>query len=210
MTSVTTAIAMRVQTTGKPLYLNLGSGPRGLDSARWVNIDGYPDRNVHYLVDFSRPLPIPDDSFDGVFSEHVQEHFTLQDGIALLSECLRVLLPGGRIRLIMPDAEKILRTYLDNPTLLVSRRPVESGEAMESVNSFFRQRYEHQCLYDFGLARNALESAGFVEVARVTFGTGACPQEMILDDPKYQWESLYIEARKPHAAAAVSTADTQG
>ena len=181
----------------RPLYLNLGSGPRGIDSPHWVNIDGFPDTNVQHLVDISRPLPIADSSFDGIFSEHVQEHFSLEDGIALLKECHRILVPGGHLRIIMPDAEKIMRAYFESPAELMSHRPALSGVAMETVNDYFRQRYEHQCLYDFSLARFALERAGFSGVARSSFGKGNSPGEMIVDDPKYAWESLYVEAAKP-------------
>jgi predicted SAM-dependent methyltransferase len=178
------------------LFLNLGSGPRGVDSPHWMNIDGYADVNVQHLVDFSRPLPIPDNSFDGIFSEHVQEHFSLEDGIALLRECHRILAPGGCIRIVMPDAGKVMRTYFENPAELMSHRSTPTNVAMATVNDYFRQRYEHQCLYDFDLARYALETAGFPEVTRSEFGEGRSPREMIVDDPKYAWESLYVEAVK--------------
>ncbi len=180
-----------------PLYLNLGSGPRGIASPNWINIDGFPDTNVQYLVDISRPLPVPDGSFSGIFSEHVQEHFSLEDGIALIRECHRVLAPGGYLRLIMPDGRKVMRAYFDDPECLMDHRPAPSGHAMETVNDYFRQRYEHQCLYDFSLARYALEKSGFANVVQASFGEGQCPKEMILDDSKYAWESLYIEAVKP-------------
>ena len=48
-------------------FLNLGSGPRGSDDPRWLNIDGYRDRNVHLLADFAQPLPFDSATFDGVF-----------------------------------------------------------------------------------------------------------------------------------------------
>lgn len=189
-------IARQVAMSPRPLYLNLGSGPRGVASPHWLNVDGFPDVNVQHLVDLSRPLPIPDATIDGLFSEHVQEHFTLDDGIALLKECHRVLTPGGCIRVIMPDAERVIRTYLEDPAQLLTHRPIKTLQPMDAVNSYFHQRYEHQCLYDFGLAKYALEAAGFTDVSRASFGEGKCPLALILDDPKYEWESLYIEAVK--------------
>ena len=192
-----TAIARRIESSPRPLYLNLGSGPRGIASPHWLNVDGFRDVNVDYLVDLSRALPIPDASLDGIFSEHVQEHFTLEDGIGLLRDCHRVLAAGATVRVVMPDAEKILRTYFDDPALLLGKRTTETGRPMEAVNGWFRQRYEHHCLYDFDLAKHALEAAGFVDVHRAAFGEGISPREMILDDPKYEWESLYVEAVKP-------------
>src|SRR5436309_1796939 len=50
-----------------PTFLNLGSGPRGLADPHWINVDGFRDRNVHFLIDFNRRLPFPDRSFAGVF-----------------------------------------------------------------------------------------------------------------------------------------------
>src|SRR5262249_40918141 len=62
--------------SARPMYLNLGSGPRGIDDLHWINVDGYPDKNVDFLLDFTRPLPFADECHDGVFCEHVFEHFT--------------------------------------------------------------------------------------------------------------------------------------
>jgi predicted SAM-dependent methyltransferase len=49
-------------------------------------------------MDFGRPFPFTDGSFDGIFSEHVLEHFTRDDGIVVFRECRRLLAPGGMLR----------------------------------------------------------------------------------------------------------------
>lgn len=180
----------------RPLYLNLGSGPRGLADAKWVNVDGYRDLNVHYVMDFSKPLPFPPDSFDGIFCEHVLEHFDLESGVTLLRQCFRVLRPGGCLRLVVPDGEKIMRSYFDSPGELVSRRQSQTQCAMEAVNSYFRQRYEHQCLYDWKLMEHQLRQAGFSEVLRASFRQSTLCSDIAIDDEKYEWESLYVEASK--------------
>jgi predicted SAM-dependent methyltransferase len=175
-----------------PVFLNFGSGPRGLDNGHWVNLDGYPDVNVHFLLDLARPIPVPDNSFDGIFCEHVFEHFGQDEGERVAREMFRVLRPGGRLRLIVPDAEKILRWYFDCPDRLAGNR--DCATAMEAVNSYFRQRYEHQFMYDFMTLRRALERAGFAEVALRSFRSGASNELAMLDDPRYEPESLYVEA----------------
>jgi predicted SAM-dependent methyltransferase len=179
-----------------PLFLNLGSGPRGLDDAHWVNIDGYQDQNVHYLVDFGRPLPFPKESFDGVFCEHVMEHFSLQDGERLAREVYRTLRLGGCFRIVVPDAELLLRRYFDAPDEMVERRGAAGETPMEVVNLYFRQRYEHQFLYDWATMEKMLLRAGFERVCRSAFGQGLHCQPIVLDDGKYDWESLYVEALK--------------
>ncbi len=179
-----------------PLYLNLGSGPRGVDDAHWVNVDGFLDQKVHYLVDFGVPLPFPNEVFDGVFCEHVIEHFSLADGERIAREVHRILRIGGCFRVIVPDAELLLRRYFDAPDELVARRGTGVETPMEIVNLYFRQRYEHQFVYDWLTIEKMLLRAGFAVIRRSAFGQGCQCPPVILDDEKYVWESLYVEAIK--------------
>ena len=179
-----------------PTFLNLGSGPRGLADPNWVNVDGFRDRNVHFLIDFNRPLPFPDRSFAGVFCEHVLEHFSREDGEKLMRDVRRILVDDGIVRVILPDAERITRAYCERPSDLVSHRNAGSLSAMEVVNSYFRQRYEHQFLYDWETLKHMLKGAGFHTVIRSTCGQPRLLPAIVLDDPKYSWESLYVEAQR--------------
>jgi hypothetical protein len=67
---------------------------------------------------------------------------------------------------------------------------------MEAVNSYFRQRYEHHFLYDWLTLKSMLERAGFATVVRAKYKAGQL-SAIVLDDPKYEWESLYVEAMRP-------------
>lgn len=178
------------------MFLNLGSGPRGLDDSHWVNVDGFRDKNVHYLLDFGRPFPFPDQSFDGVFCEHVMEHFSLQDGERIARDVHRVLRSGGCFRIVVPDVELLLRRYFESPQELVVRRGNGAETPMEIVNLYFRQRYEHQFAYDWLTMEKMLLRAGFGSVHRVAFGKSGQCERVALDDEQYEWESLYVEALK--------------
>lgn len=79
------------------LWLHLGCGPNKLP-APWEN----HDRDV----DIARPLPFDDGSARFIFAEHVIEHVPFVDGMAFLSECRRVLEPGGVLRLSFPDVTR--------------------------------------------------------------------------------------------------------
>jgi predicted SAM-dependent methyltransferase len=180
----------------KPIYLNLGSGPRGIDDAHWINVDGFSDKNVQFLIDLNRPLPFPDGCLDGVFSEHVIEHFSLEDGEQIMKGVRTTLREGGVVRIVVPDAELIMRKYFDSPQELVDRRSEGKSTPMEIVNLCFRQRYEHQFLYDWTTMKLMLEHAGFSRVLRSSFRASKLCRALVLDDPKYEWESLYVEAMK--------------
>ena len=180
----------------RPLFLNLGSGPRGIVDAHWVNVDGFRDKNVQHLIDFGRPLPFPNETFDGVFCEHVVEHFSLEGGEGIAREVHRVLRAGGCFRIIVPDGELLLRRYFEAPEALVNRRGTGVETPMEIVNLYFRQRYEHQFVYDWPTMERMLLRAGFALVCRSAFGQSHQCLRTVLDDEKYVWESLYVDAIK--------------
>jgi predicted SAM-dependent methyltransferase len=199
-------IARFLATRASPVYLNFGSGPRGKSGSNWLNIDGYPDTNVHFCLDFSRPLPIPDNALDGIFCEHVMEHFTYEAGLQICAELYRTMRPGGVIRIIVPDAERIVRTYCDDPERLIAYRG--GPTAMHAVNELFRQRYEHQFLFDWETMRRMLAEAGFQDIRRCDLHYGRCPA-LLIDDDKYAWESLYVEAAREAVSSAVPSPGAQ-
>ena len=86
--------------------LQIGSGHNLL--AGWLNTTLYPFEPGTVFLDASRPFPLPADSLDYVFSEHVIEHLEFDEAALMLSECFRTLKAGGRIRLATPDLKQII------------------------------------------------------------------------------------------------------
>lgn len=108
-----------------------------------------------------------------------------------------MLKSGGVIRIIVPNGHTILKSYFDDPQRIVRYRDAVTGEPMEAVNSWFYQRYEHQCIYDPSLLIGLLKGIGFSKVFQADFRkTGLGRNELLIDDEKYGWESLYVEAQK--------------
>jgi len=56
-------------------------------------------------------LPFPDASFDVVYHSHVLEHFSQPDGLRFLGQLPKVLRPGGLLRVVVPDLERIVELY---------------------------------------------------------------------------------------------------
>ncbi|MEQ9823734.1 MAG: methyltransferase domain-containing protein [Puniceicoccaceae bacterium] len=93
-------------------YLNLGCGNRFHPD--WTNVDmvsSSPHVVAHNLCE---GIPYPDAHFEVVYHSHVLEHFSRKEGREFLRECVRVLKPGGIIRVAVPDLEHIVRLYLNS------------------------------------------------------------------------------------------------
>jgi predicted SAM-dependent methyltransferase len=92
--------------------LNLGCGNRFLHG--WTNVDFTSHSPSVQQHDLSKSIPFADNSFDLVYHSHVLEHFSKREGLAFISECYRVLVPGGYIRVAVPDLEILANLYLKN------------------------------------------------------------------------------------------------
>jgi len=91
-------------------YLNLGCGSRFLTT--WTNVDFVTNSENVIAHDLTKGIPFPNDRFDALYHSHLLEHFTREDGKFFLRECFRVLRPGGVLRVVVPDLEQIVRSYL--------------------------------------------------------------------------------------------------
>lgn len=61
-------------------------------------------------VDMTKlPLPYANDSVDIILMEHGLEHFTVAQAIAILDEFMRILKPGGMLRICCPVLERLNR-----------------------------------------------------------------------------------------------------
>ena len=58
-------------------------------------------------------IPSPDNEFDVVYHSQLLEHFPRNRAEPFIKECLRVLRPGGIIRIAVPDLEGIAKLYLE-------------------------------------------------------------------------------------------------
>ena len=58
-------------------------------------------------ADLSQGIPLPDGRCEVVYHAAVLEHFRQDDALGFLKECHRVLVPGGVIRIGVPDLEQL-------------------------------------------------------------------------------------------------------
>lgn len=188
--------------TLRGVSLNVGSGGRGRPD--WINLDASPHHADLYCThDLRRPLPLADDSAVRILAEHVIEHIDFHDDVPrVFAEFHRVLAPGGVARIIVPDAARFMRAYVEDDAALwtglgfpAGRLPDDMNDPIELVNHVFHQGGEHCFGWDFAALERALRRAGFTRVERQSFGRSLDPQ-LAIDQPNHAPYSLYVDAVK--------------
>jgi predicted SAM-dependent methyltransferase len=162
--------------------LQIGAGPNNYPG--WLNTDIEPGDGQAFL-DASAAFQIPDATFHYIYSEHVIEHITYEQGLGMLRECRRILAPGGKIRIATPNLLKFLALFED-------RKPEEAARfiagklawhgwpktvadpACYILNSQLRW-WGHQFVYSPAMLRASLESAGFTDVSQHQAGKSGDP-----------------------------------
>lgn len=93
-----------------PALLNIGCG--GSRHPAWLNVDIAPGHAAVFDWNIRTPFPLPGETFDAVYHSHVLEHLPKNEAPGFISECFRLLKPGGILRVAIPDLEAICRVYL--------------------------------------------------------------------------------------------------
>ena len=176
--------------------LNIGCGAYPLPQSKgWVNIDNIPYAGVDMVADVP-PLPFESESVEEVWACHFLEHLSRGDADDFLMECLRVLVPGGQLGLVVPDTRAIMQAWLDG-----ERKPVEFPAGrywdttdLDEVCGIFlystAQPSHHFWSYDLGTLTRAVERAGFRVLREIDR----------YHDPRLgsgQWYQCGVQAMKP-------------
>jgi len=157
-------------------YLS-GDGPLGLhigahrdEKPGWLNADTYSSQTMLYL-DATKNFPLPHQSFDYVYSQHMIEHLSFTDGQTMLRECFRVLKPGGAIRIATPSIGFLIGLFSNDKTQLANeyvewfcRQNVQDCPHIlpSFVFNTFVRFWGHRFIYDRQTLRLALELNGFM------------------------------------------------
>jgi predicted SAM-dependent methyltransferase len=154
------------------LRLNIGCGEYPLRGADWWNIDADPAVQPDQVASVP-PIPAADASVAEIYAGHLLEHLTPADAAIFLGECYRVLIPGGRLGIVVPDTAEIYRRYLAGA---VDEIEFPAGtwwpiRDLDSVNHLFAysdaQASPHRWQWDVQTLARALQGAGFTRLTRI-------------------------------------------
>lgn len=176
-------------------YLDVGCG--GNTHPEFVNLDYIWNPGIDVCWDIvKRAYPFPDNRFEGIYTEHCLEHIPLEACERNLKEFHRMLRPGGRVRIIVPDGELLFEIYRERRAGGQRRMPHEDGydTMMQAINGVFRN-HGHLFIYDFETMRLMLERSGFRNIECLAFKQGHDPA-LLHDSEMRSRESLYVEAVK--------------
>ena len=177
------------------MKLHLGCGKRHIPG--FVHIDAIDYPHVDHVATIDNLSFVGDGTVDLIYNCHVLEHFKRREVERVLAEWMRVLKPGGVLRVSVPDFEALCQVYL---------REKKLGLVVGAL--FGRQDYLyniHYNVFDYAALAQALESVGFVDIHRYDWRDTEHAQ---VDDysqayiPHMDKEnglliSLNVESRKP-------------
>ncbi|OAI49809.1 hypothetical protein AYO43_00070 [Nitrospira sp. SCGC AG-212-E16] len=195
----------RCQLAGRRhLRLHLGCGNALLTG--WINMDCYPPREVPgteiLMLDMRRRWPLADGSAAALFSEHFLEHLpfeTVREHI--LKEIRRILEPGGRVRIGIPNGEYFIEQYMaaKRGTTDPLYEQARQGKSPMTMLNEIAHGYGHYFAYDFETMQHILKEAGFIEISQMEPGETKVEVFKGLDrgDSWRMAMTLYVEAMRP-------------
>lgn len=139
------------------MKLNLGCGENRLEG--WENHDAD--------TDITKPLPWPAASADAVFAEHVVEHVTPQQAWNFFAECLRVLRPGGAIRIAVPAVDRIENFSTPDYERFCFERGFSEAPTRAAAVKAIVFGHGHQSTWSAPVLLSFLRAVGFADVKRV-------------------------------------------
>lgn len=200
-------IIRRLAESRNKTKLHIGAGFNALDG--WINTDLDPGETQNLIMDAGRPLPIQTQSLTHVFCEHLIEHLPQSQGVQLIYESYRCLVPNGKIRIATPNIEFYTGLFgvdAGNPQFLslygemLQDRPMTPTKAINHV----MRNWGHKFIWSESELKGVLIAAGFKNVNREAIGLSSDPNlchlerhQETVDDEVNRLETMVIEATKP-------------
>ncbi len=189
--------------------LHIGCGYNIIDG--WLNSDYQPIPTDILRLDATQTFPIETNKFDYIFSEHMIEHILYAEGLAMLTECYRVLRKNGTIRVSTPNLPFLLDLYRSDKSdrqlayiKWATDNFIDGTDYYDDtfvINNFVRD-WGHRFIYDEKTLRASLEKAGFTHITKCALNQSEeasfrdLENETRLPEGFLRMETLTLEGKK--------------
>jgi autotransporter strand-loop-strand O-heptosyltransferase len=165
------------------IKLNLGCG-NDIRSG-YVNIDRYNNTGLVDINSDLGALPFKNNSVSEILTKHVFEHIGLREIYGVVEEWKRVLNPGGKLELYLPNLEREVNIWLNTPD------DKKWNEVHRIFGSQSHKGNSHLCGFNPGSLKSFLERFNFVvekcEVGNSGYGEEIqCIAKKSPNEPNYK------------------------
>ena len=156
--------------------------------------------NIRY-ADVSKRIPEEENSVDVLYSSHMLEHLDKEETHCFLIEARRVLVPGGIIRTVVPDFDRLVEKYVANnkpqqfidDSQLVGLKP---KTILKKLQYFSQGHGWHHCMYNRRTLSQLFHEYGFSNIKILEAGETGIGNTNGLDLSAHLGYSIYLEAQK--------------
>jgi predicted SAM-dependent methyltransferase len=173
------------------IYIEVGAGAKAGTNG-WTTID--ITKNCDLFWDLRHGIPFPNASVKKIYSSHFFEHLSFQETQKFLTECRRVLVPGGTLSICVPNGRLYLEAYVKgetlDPNIFFGYKPAYNNTTrMDYVNYTAYMDGGHKYMFDEENLLYILKLSGLRNERLREFDPS-------LDLKARDFESIYAEADK--------------
>ena len=130
----------------------------------WETLNAQPLPGIDHVADAADLSMFADNTFEAIYASHVLEHFDYKDVVsAVLKEWYRVIIPGGRLFVSVPDLNVIARMIVDREHSTAQDR----WTLTRMLLGGHADRYDyHQALFNEEILVYFLQEAGFTGILK--------------------------------------------
>lgn len=202
--------------------VNLGAGTTWSKEG-WVALDKFHTGEgdnvvVGDLLHRDLPRIFDENSVEAIYSTHTFEHFTFAEANEILSDCFRVLKPGGAIRIVTPDLDIAAENFQKRNKEWWLKNEIQwykegadlseldiSWNFLKTIGVQMNPKYPlrtmrevirgyHYSAYNFAIMSKLFSNAGFKKIKKKSCGVSDYPFFEDMDNRPVC--SLYVEATK--------------
>lgn len=144
------------------MKLHLGCWHRNIPD--FIHVDLCDMEHIDYKSNIDDLSMFDDESTSLIYSSHSFEYFNRKEVVGVLKEWVRVLKPGGMLRLAVPDFDSLIKVYQKTGEVEKILGPLYGQMDIETPNG--NQMLYHKTVYTFDSLRKLLNNNGFKNVKR--------------------------------------------